>query len=195
MEHPRRYALLLCSVVMAGLAFGEAVARRSDLSARVDAGAQLVRLDDAAGSFAFVLAANADLYNLPRDIRRVVVLVEGGSNSSEPQLDGPDDTLVLVPQFSVVDGRDLPTDLPAWHSEQAWVEGEVSSEGRVGLSPFMVLDALVSYLGRTSHFPRLQEVVFVGRGTTADLLERYRLRPQVATSFRIRHVRTGLARL
>ena len=76
MEHPRRYALLLCSVVLASMVFSDAAARRSDSSAPLDAGAQLVRLDDAAGSFALVLAANADLYNLPRDIRRVVVLVE-----------------------------------------------------------------------------------------------------------------------
>lgn len=195
MEHPRRYALLLCSVVLASMVFSDAAARRSDSSAPLDAGAQLVRLDDAAGSFALVLAANADLYNLPRDIRRVVVLVEDDSNSSEPRLDRQADTLILVPQFSVADGRELPADLPVWHSKQAWVEGEVSSEGRVGLSAFTVLDALVSYLGRASRFPQLQEVVFVGRGTTADLVERHRSRPQVATSFRIRHAGARQARL
>ena len=194
MEHARRYALLVCLVVMASMVFSDAVARRSDSSVPVEAGAQFVRLDAAAGSFALVLAANADLYNLPRDIRRVVVRVEGDSNSSEALLDEYDDTLILVPQFSVADGRRLPADLPAWHSEQAWVEGEVSSEGHVGISAFTVLDALVSYLGRSSHFPQLQEVVFVGRGTTTDLVERHRLRPQVVTSFRIRYVKARLAR-
>lgn len=194
MERVRRYALLLCSVVMASMVFSDAVARRSDSNAPVEAGAQLVRLDAVADSFALALVANADLYNLPRGIRRVVVLVEGDSNSSESQLDEQGDTLILVPQFSVADGRKRPVDLPVWHSEQAWVEGEVSSAGHVGLSAFTVLDALVSYLGRSSHFPQLQEVVFVGRGTTADLVARHRLRPQVATSFRIRHVNTRVAR-
>lgn len=194
MERVRRNALLLCSVVMACMAFSDAVARRSDSSVPVEAGAQLVRLDAAADSFALVLVVNADLYNLPRGIRRVVVLVEVDSNSSESQLDRQDDTLILVPQFSVVDGRKRPVDLPVWHSEQAWVEGEVSCAGHVGLSAFTVLDALVNYLGRSSHFPQLQEVVFVGRGTTADLVARHRLRPQVATSFRIRHVNTRVAR-
>lgn len=194
MEHPRRYILLLCSVVLANMVFSETAVRRADPVTPVDARAQLLRLDDAAGSFALVLAANADLYNLPRDIRRVVVRIEGAANSSEAQLDIHDGTLVLVPQFSVVAGSDLPTDLPAWHSEQAWVDGEMSSAGRAGLSPFTILDALLSYLGRTRHFPQLQEVVFVGRGTTADLVERYGLRPQVASSFRVRFARAQVAR-
>jgi len=194
MEHPRRYILLLCSVVLANMVFSETAARRAESATPVDGRVQLLRLNDAAGNFALPLAANADLYNLPRDIRRVVVRIEDDSNSSEALLDTHDGTLVLVPQFSVVDGRNQPTDLPAWHSEQAWVDGEASSEGRLGLSAFTVLDALLGYLGRTSHFPQLQEVVFVGRGTTADLVERHGLRPQVATSFRIRHVRAQLAR-
>ena len=194
MDRARRYTLLFCSVVMASMAFSDAVARRSDSSVPVEAGAQFVRLDAAAGSFALALVANADLYNLPRGIRRVVVFVERDSNYSESQLDERGDTLILVPQFSVADGRKRPVDLPVWHSEQAWVEGEVSSEGHVGLSAFTVLDALVSYLGRSSRFPQLQEVVFVGRGTTADLVAQHRLRPQLATSFHVRHVSTRLAR-
>lgn len=38
MDRARRYALLLCSVVMASMAFSDAVARRSDSSAPVEAG-------------------------------------------------------------------------------------------------------------------------------------------------------------
>ncbi|MCQ4324775.1 hypothetical protein CXK94_07405 [Stutzerimonas stutzeri] len=188
MAIPRRSLLLLCSVVLAGVAFSDTAARRSDSVCSADGAVQLLRLDEANGSFAIAVAANADLYNLPQGIRRVVVRIEVDSSASETLLDIRDGTLVLVPRFSVAAGRSVPTDRPAWHSEQAWAEGEPSSEGRVGLSALTILDALVNYLKRSSHFPGLQEVVFVGRGTTAGLVERHGMRPQAAPSFRIRHV-------
>jgi len=193
MERPCRYILLLCSVVLADVVFSDAIARRLDHGLPADAGAQFLRLDEATGSFALMLSANADLYNLPRGIRRVVVNIEGDSDASQAPADSYGDTLILVPQFSVVDGRQLPADLPAWYSEQAWIDGEVSKEGRVGLSASAVLDALLGYLGSPRRFPELQEVVLVGRGSAAEVVARHAAGPQVRTSFRVRHVGAQLA--
>lgn len=194
MNHLRSYILLLCSVALANMVFSETAPSRIESANDIGGRMQLLRLNDASGNFAFPLAANADLYNLPRDIQRVIVRIEDESSTSEALLETHDGVLVLVPQFSVLDGRNLPMDLPVWDSEQAWAGGEVSSQGRLGLSAFAVFDALLGYLGRVSHFPQLQEVVFVGHGMTVDLVVRHGLRPQVATSFRIRHIPGLLAR-
>jgi len=190
----RRPLLLLCSVVLLSLVPCDTTARRPAAPDTADRKVQLLRLSDGARTFTILVAANADLYNLPPGVRRVVVRIEADSLSNEAASAPIDGTLVLVPQFMIGDGRTTPPDLPVWHDEQAWASGERSSAGAAGLCAFTLLDALVGYLKRSSHFPQLQEVVFVGRGTAAELVERHGMRPQVAASFRIRHLREQLAR-
>ncbi|TBU71730.1 hypothetical protein DNK10_23685 [Pseudomonas daroniae] len=190
----RCFLLLFCSAALVGLVLGDGTAGRPETSSSTDRAMQLLRLHDGTSTFTILVAANADLYNLPQGLRRVVVCIEDDVFSSESSLEASDGTLVLVPQFQVIDGRPMPMDLPAWHGEQAWTGGELSSEGAVGLSAFAVLDGLLGYLKRSSHFSELQEMVFVGHGMAAELVERHGMRPPTSASFRIRHMRAQVVR-
>lgn len=132
--------------------------------------AQFLRLGHGNAAFPFLVAANADLYNLPRGIRRAIVLVQ---NAEQPlpahALSSDSETLVIAPLFLDASDPRTQADLPAW-THASWSHGGTSTIGLDGIGALTVLDNLLDYLEQRQHFPALHEVVLHGQDTGIDLL-------------------------
>lgn len=132
--------------------------------------AQFLRLGHGNTAFPFLVAANADLYNLPRAIRRAIVLVQ---NAEQPlpahALSSDGETLVIAPLFLDASDPRTQADLPAW-THASWSRGGISTIGLDGIGALTVLDNLVDYLEQPQHFPSLHEIVMHGQDVGIDLL-------------------------
>jgi len=132
--------------------------------------AQFLRLGDGSAAFTLLVAANADLYNLPREATRAIILVQD-ARQPIPASDLADrhNALVLAPKF--LDSRDprVQPDLPAWRDD-GWRHGLPASSGPGRLSALHILDALIDYLKHHPQLPALTEITLIGQDAGIELL-------------------------
>lgn len=138
--------------------------------------------------FSVLIAASADIYNLPEGLKRVEILVGAGFEEARAPSPG---TLLLVPVFLHSDDPRLQPDMPAWIAG-GWARGERSTHAMKGISAVSILDALLRYLDQGSSFAELREVDLISRGSEAKLLqllilEQIKDPPQFTRSFELRY--------
>lgn len=155
---------------------------------------QFLRLGDGQTAFPLLVVASADLYNLPRDIQRIIVLIQAPEHPIPADvLATRPGTLVLVPSFLDAADRRAQPDLPAWR-HASWQQGAPSSSGLDGVSSLTVIDGLIDYAEQRRHFPVLREIMLIGQGGGIELLHRYQRdheRPPRASGIAVRYVPLG----
>ena len=155
---------------------------------RVELTTHFMRLHTDRTLFSVLIAASADIYNLPEGLERVEILL--GTGFEEVLVPSPN-TLVLVPVFLHSDDPRLQPDMPAWIAG-GWARGERSTHAMKGISAVSILDALLRYLDQGSSFAELREVDLISRGSEAKLLQLLILEhvkdpPQFTRRFELRY--------
>jgi pimeloyl-ACP methyl ester carboxylesterase len=144
-----------------------------------------LRLDTPEGQAQFPLYLSADWETPQPHIVRAVIVIHGklrnadvyyrtGLQARDAAGTDPSTTLVIAPQFLAtldMPVHDLPPDMFRW-KDNAWMGGE-PAEGRVPLSSYAVLDAIVARLADRHLFPNLKHIVFAGHSGGAQVVQRY----------------------
>ncbi|MGF0337082.1 hypothetical protein [Ectopseudomonas toyotomiensis] len=155
---------------------------------RAELTTHFVRLHTDRMLFSVLIAASADIYNLPEGLKRVEILVGAGFEEARAPSPG---TLLLVPVFLHSDDPRLQPDMPAWIAG-GWAWGERSTHAMKGVSAVSILDALLRYLDQGSSFAELREVDLISGGSEAKLLQLLILEhikdpPQFTRGFELRY--------
>lgn len=147
-----------------------------------------LQIDTPQGHAEFPLYLSAD-WSVPQpSIERAVIVIHGklrnadvyyrtAQKARDAAQRSPADassTLLIAPQFlATLDTRvhDVPADLLRWN-DNGWMGGE-PAQGKVPLSSYAVLDAIVARLADRTLFPNLKHVTFAGHSGGAQVVQRY----------------------
>lgn len=119
------------------------------------------------------------------DIVRAVIVIHGKLRNANTYFHtaqkalaaagtAPDTTLLIAPQFLATLDTEVhaePDDVLRWNGN-AWMAGE-AAEGRVPLSSFAALDAIVKRLADRRLFPNLRQIVIAGHSGGGQVVQRY----------------------
>lgn len=171
-----RQALLTALLVSIAALNGAAVKTAKPTAADMKP-VQILRLADEGHTFALLVSASADLYNLPTDIRQVVVQLQ--STTAHPPEHDLHQVLLLTVHVLDADDQRLQPDMPGWHAD-GWSRGEASTAGYHGITALSVLRGLINHLERRRHFPALREIILLGDGIGAKLQHLHVQRPDLS---------------